>query len=128
MTPEQIEAAYPDGPTFFGYDDMVIRIGEVLAREDDGDYQGDTYALVKGPDGRIGFVSFSWGSCSGCDALQACDTYQDVADLFAQIRDSVRWFRTLDEAKAWVVSPDQETQHQYHTGSWGSFVASVVAL
>lgn len=43
---------------------------KVDAFESFGDYQGD-YAAIVEKDGQVGFVIIGYGSCSGCDALQA---------------------------------------------------------
>lgn len=43
----------------------------VFAYQSFGSYQGDWWAKVRLPDGRIGWVRGSFGSCSGCDALEA---------------------------------------------------------
>lgn len=36
-----------------------------------GSYQGDWWAFVTLADGRTGWINGSYGSCSGCDALEA---------------------------------------------------------
>ncbi len=43
---------------------------KVLAYESFGSYQGDWLALVE-YNGKTGYVSGSYGSCSGCDSFQA---------------------------------------------------------
>ncbi len=69
-------------PSRYGYtyDDLITSMEvEVLIEVSDDDYQGDTRALVK--DGnRYGVLTFGWGSCSGCDALQAAWGYRDEDD------------------------------------------------
>jgi hypothetical protein len=56
---------------------------KILAFEEFGDYQGDWFSLVEYK-GEVGWVSGSYGSCSGCDAFEAefgwtddeCDTHK----------------------------------------------------
>jgi hypothetical protein len=49
----------------------------VYAFKEFGSYQGDWWALVK-YQGKTGWISGSYGSCSGCDAFQSeFDLYQD---------------------------------------------------
>ena len=45
----------------------------VRAYQEFGSYQGDWWARVVLPDGREGWVTSSYGSCSGCDALESFD-------------------------------------------------------
>lgn len=53
------------------YSDCLKMAGaEVLAYETFGSYQGDWLAKVRF-EGKEGFIKGSYGSCSGCDYLQA---------------------------------------------------------
>ena len=63
---------------------------EVLAQADDDDYQGDSLYLLR--DGqRYGVLTFGWGSCSGCDALQACSTMTEATELRDELHQSITW-------------------------------------
>lgn len=72
------------------------RVGEILFWADFGNYQGDYVALVGTPE-RMGFVVIGYGSCSGCDALEACgwgdepDYDKNVSDLMDSIVNSIFW-------------------------------------
>lgn len=66
-----------------------------------GDYHGDYVALLD--DGlRLGLAVVGYGSCSGCDALQACESPEEVAGLSEGVRSDVRWFATPAEFAAYV--------------------------
>lgn len=57
--------------TSLDYQQALEAAGAIVhAYEMFGSYQGDWWAKVTLPDGRNGFVRGSYGSCSGCDALQ----------------------------------------------------------
>lgn len=100
---------------------------KILAWESVGDYQGDYFAIVQGPDGRIGFVKIGYGSCSGCDALQGTIGYRDdskeerekcmkeVLELLEGIRGEVHWERDKAEMKAYLTSEkiDKEILETY---------------
>lgn len=59
------------------YDDLVATMPvEVVERRSFGSYQGDLVYFVR-QDGRYGFLIFGYGSCSGCDSLQAAQGYID---------------------------------------------------
>lgn len=100
--------------TLFDYDESpdyklgLERLGyEILAWEEFGSYQGDYAAIVKSGS-NIGFVVIGYGSCSGCDELQACDwpwwnngseetkkrfekADQEIRSLFEGIERSIVW-------------------------------------
>jgi hypothetical protein len=88
------------------YEDLIGSFGIVLVQEDSDDYQGDTFALLLGDDKRLGFLVFGWGSCSGCDALQACNTNAEVAELRNELMDSIRWFESVYEAAQFFLNHD----------------------
>lgn len=102
----EIYPSYTDDH-FYGpsdYTPIIEACGEVVVREDQNDYQGDTWALLRRGD-EWGYLCFGWGSCSGCDALQACDNVADLQCLADEIEARVTW-RTRDEMREWFRSHD----------------------
>ncbi len=81
---------------------------ETIVKVDEEAYQGDSWALLRGQDGRLGYLQFGWGSCSGCDALQGCDTPEEVVKLRDELYASIKWFSTIAETKAFFDSHDWE--------------------
>lgn len=74
-----------------GYQEMFKAEGlEVLAWETFGSYQGD-YAVVVKKDDMLGFVVIGYGSCSGCDAFEACDTKEEYDTLMLDTLSSIQW-------------------------------------
>ncbi len=53
------------------YDVIVASFGDIMVAESYGDYQGDSMYMIR-RGARFGMVRVGWGSCSGCDALEAC--------------------------------------------------------
>jgi len=96
-----LSASYKDIVESWGY--------EVLAFETFGSYQGDHLALLRRPDG-VGLIVFGYGSCSGCDHLQAItpwgddedDDWQPVIDYAEELRTGVHWESNNDGLAAWV--------------------------
>lgn len=108
------------------YDTWMEELGTVRAFANLGSYQGDYVYLIQDGD-RWGTSIIGYGSCSGCDAYQAAEwddecALQDgkeptaVASLREDIQSNVRWFDSLDEAKAWLLSPDRSLTW------WGSYI------
>jgi len=107
----EAKKVYPDWEEGYGpcdYTPIMEALGEVVAAVESNDYQGDTLALLKSPEGKYGVLQFGWGSCSGCDALQACYTWAELQELCDHLEQSVQWLDTLEEAKAWVEAHDWE--------------------
>ena len=62
---------------WYDYQPMLNAFGKVAIQVDDDAYQGDS-RLLYDENGKIGVLIFGWGSCSGCDALQACGSLEVV--------------------------------------------------
>jgi hypothetical protein len=88
------------------YTEIVETFGEVLVQADEANYQGDSLYLIRGDQG-YGYLVFGWGSCSGCDALEACESQADVDELQDDLERGIKWFPTLEDAKAYVTTLDK---------------------
>lgn len=109
------------------YQPIIESFGKVLIQVDDRDYSGDTRVLYE-KDGKYGFLNFGWGSCSGCDALQACKNEQAVDELIDSLEQAVKWFDSLSEAAAYITSKEREYSYYSHEKEWKEFVQQVVVL
>lgn len=83
------------------YRDIVETFGEIIVETEWGSYQGDSIYLIRADD-KYGVLTFGWGSCSGCDALEACDSQSDVDSLRDDLERGIRWFDTLAEVTGYV--------------------------
>ena len=73
------------------YDSLLASLGFViLIKVDDNGYSGDSRVLFQHGD-FYGVCIFGWGSCSGCDALQGCSSWDEIEELRKQVFDSIRW-------------------------------------
>lgn len=128
MTPlREVYEPDTDGEHYFGgesYEPMLRSMGyEVLLQVDEGSYSGDSRLLYR--DGaRIGYLMFGWGSCSGCDALQACSSYAEAEKLRDELHRSIQWFDSPAAALAWVRGRNWELEF----GEPGEFVEKATAL
>ena len=92
------------------YENLVKSMGlEIEAYECCGSYQGDYVMLVKEGE-RRGLLVFAYGSCSGCDSLQACGCMDDVEYLRTNLYSSIAWFASREEfdaiSKKWIADND----------------------
>lgn len=90
------------------YLDFVEGLGaQVLLWEDVGSYQGDSYVLLETAGGAIGYTTIGYGSCSGCDALQASHgNIKDMTELRDSILQGIRWFDNAAEALEYLNNHD----------------------
>jgi hypothetical protein len=100
---------------------------EVVLEIHDDDYQGDSrYVLRSGE--RYGLLFFGWGSCSGCDALQACDSVSEATELRDQLWNSVHWEPTASGLLRYINEKDWELDYAWHASETRSFIEQAKTL
>lgn len=131
LYPEYAEEEKRDG-SFYGpsdYNPIIYSLGKVLIKVDDHDYQGDTRVLLKsswaGKD-TYGYLIFGWGSCSGCDALQACTSILQIQELLSNLREKVLWFDSLEALQEHFSEKDWEGDYSWHSEETKKFVEQVL--
>lgn len=90
---------------------------ETVASQEFGSYQGDLAFILRGPTLGWGLIVIGYGSCSGCDELEATissvgyhydkdepDTrdFGELVGLAKSLSDQVHWEATKDELAAWI--------------------------
>lgn len=131
---KDIREVYPDAQDKYGfcapanYDPLLESFGyEILLQVDDKDYQGDSRVLYR--DGtRYGLLIFGWGSCSGCDALQACGSYEEIEELRKELHDGIRWFDSAEEALKYFEEHDWEGDFYWNDDETKRFINEGIAL
>ena len=105
------DAEEPNRIPYMSYDTIVEKFGTVVASTEDDGYQGSSYYVIKrlarrmyeeNESAQYGYLTFGWGSCSGCDALLGCSSYDELQELVDGLEASVRWFPTKNALKAWA--------------------------
>lgn len=113
------------------YKGLLNGVVEVLASQSVGDYQGDMFMVVTDDrflTERVGWLVVGYGSCSGCDAYEACDTAVERVDLLASIVRGIRWFDSLDDLKKWLSTQDFAANYWYaHEPEFPVFVQYILA-
>ena len=121
---------YP-GYSWYDYKPMIEEFGRVAFMISDGGYQGDSWVLYddynyifseRTGKYRVGYLEFGWGSCSGCDALQACETISEVQELLDELKTQIKWFDGYDEALEWFENHDWEGDWSWGTPASRAFV------
>lgn len=107
------------------YNPMIKAFGNVVVQVDDEDYSGDTRVLYDN-NSKIGHLVFGWGSCSGCDALQACGDYDVLQALCDELENEIKWFDSAKEALEWFVNRDWELQYEWHEEETQEYIQKAV--
>jgi hypothetical protein len=107
------------------YTPIIKSFGEVLIQVDDDDHEGDTRILYKSKD-KYSYLIFGWGSCSGCDALQNCSTFEEIDELIERLRNNIKWFDTLEELQDYFRNKDWELEYSYYEEKTKEFIEKVL--
>lgn len=98
---------------------------EVLRQDHDDDYSGDSRYLLRDGE-RYGLLFFGWGSCSGCDALQACGIQSEVTELRDLIWGYVHWENSATELIRYIT--DKDWSLDFRGDDSRPFLSGVIAL
>lgn len=111
------------------YLDTIKKYGDILLICPDFDWQGDYRILYwdKTRGDKYGILIFGYGSCSGCDALQGCKTFDDWRELNTQLESSIQW-GTSQEILDYLRNHDWEGDYSARSYSCRQFVAFAIAL
>lgn len=97
---------------------------KIVATECFGDYQGDeVYILEDKHSDKVGLAVIGYGSCGGCDALEAA--YGNANELRALSQDlynNVVWFDDYASFEAFVNSEKVETQWYWYEEEMKQFI------
>lgn len=112
------------------YEPIIHHLGNAIWIYSERGYQGDTYVLYKNYNiGKLqwGFLNIGWGSCSGCDALQGCNSYEDITQLIERLSNSIRWFNDPNELITFLTTDDIPDYYKFKQ-SWMEFSAIAVQI
>jgi hypothetical protein len=107
--------------TIGDYQPILNSIGEIVIQVDDNDYQGDSRVLYKAGEA-YGWLQFGWGSCSGCDWLQGCSSWEGVQELADSLENDVQWFGSAFDALAFFREHDWEGDYSWNAAEQHEFV------
>jgi hypothetical protein len=106
------------GWNYYSYQELVdsFEVKEVFS-EHDNDYQGDSFYLLKNGT-KHGILIFGWGSCSGCDTLEAIGSdFKEVTAFRNDLWNSIQWFDTKADVRKYIKSKDFDLEwYRHHDG------------
>ena len=115
---------YSDKPD---YDDLVGEFGDILLSVSEDNWQGDTWYLLQSGT-RYGYLSVGWGSCSGCDALQGADTWDEVNELRDSLRSGIHWEVGPDGLMKWMQQHDWQGDYIGSASDHAQFLRQALQL
>lgn len=111
---------------YYSYNELLDTFGlERVIQVDDGDYQGDTRVLFRDGE-RYGYLNFGWGSCSGCDALQACSNHEEATKLRDGLFNSIVWKPDALAMLRYFVNRDWPLDYAWHVKETRDFIQKVI--
>lgn len=123
-----VKKLYDDNKYYFwcDYQPMIEAFGKIAIQVDDADYQGETRVLYDN-NGKIGHLIFGWGSCSGCDALQACRNLEDVQELCNELENDIKWFDNANDALEWFKTHDWKGDYVWRQKEFHEYFEKSIA-
>lgn len=115
---------YKEDEYWYDYQPMLEEFGNIILQCDEDNYQGDSY-LVYEQNGKYGYLTFGWGSCSGCDALQACLTIDEVQELIDTLYHKIKWFDSLNELKDYFKTKNWALCYEWSIAEFREFLKRV---
>jgi len=113
--------------SFCGYDPLLMSMGfDIVLKVDDDDYSGDSRLIFKHGD-FYGLLIFGWGSCSGCDSLQGCSSYEEVEQLRKELFNSIKW-SSASELLEYFEKHDWEGDYSYRQNETKLFIEQGIKL
>ena len=119
LFPNCQEDGWFDSP--YDYEPIINSFGVVAVSESGGDYSGDTFVLYDRGGDKFGYLVFGWGSCSGCDMLQSCGSYQDVDDIIDRLESDIQ-VKSREDMLSWLLDDEvQSTKFYMSDEAWKTF-------
>lgn len=124
---KKADEIYDNSWGWWDYQPMLNEFGNIILQKDEQNYQGDSF-LIYEKDDKYGYLTFGWGSCSGCDALQGCNSISEVQELMDRLYSSIEWFDSLDALKEYFEETDWPLKYEYSIPEFKEFLIEVENL
>jgi hypothetical protein len=100
---------------------------KVVGCETFGDYQGDYVYVLESPTEGVGVVIVGYGSCSGCDSREACNSAEDFEELLQSVIKDIRW-GTVSELTDFINNNFNDNSWYRHDAGFKKARQSVIKL
>jgi hypothetical protein len=117
---------YTPRPSVYDWNKIIEEFGNAVVVTDVGSYQGD-YLVLYDNEGTYGYAQISYGSCSGCDSLQCCTTWEAVDETIEEEYNRITWFDTKEEAIGFFTSREWELVCTFRGEERQGFVSEAIA-
>jgi hypothetical protein len=107
------------------YDEMVETQGDIIKDWTLGYYQGDYVYLLKNGD-KYAFTVIGYGSCSGCDNLQACENDEEFNELKDDVISSIVWGTKQDVLD--YVTNQEANRWYFHEEDWAEIRKEIMEI
>ena len=124
---KKVDEIYDNSWGWWDYQPMLNEFGSIILQKDEQNYQGDSFLIYEKND-KYGYLTFGWGSCSGCDALQACNTIDEVQELMDKLYSDIKWFDSLDALKEYFEETDWTLKYKYSIPEFKEFLIEIKTL
>lgn len=108
----RVKELYPDTDTEYfciaDYQPILKDLSALAFSVSDDDCQGYTLALYNPEPGCFGILELGWGSCSMCDALQNCSNFEEVQELYDELKNWIHWFESAEDLLFYLETHDWE--------------------
>jgi len=124
---KDLEPDYKEDGYFsaYNYQPLLESYGfKIIVQEDENSYQGDSFVLYQHEE-LFGILIFGWGSCSGCDALQACGSPDEVMELRKELFREIKWFDKIRKLQEYINSKNRDYSYYGSSSAWDNFKKGV---
>lgn len=118
-----------------GYTPFLASMGcQIVLQVNERDYSGDSWLILGSADGygsgdqEFGYLSFGWGSCSGCDALAQCGTVSDQMSLRRELKRKIKWCDDKQAMAVFLRDRDWKGLQENSYSEFHRFLAAARAL
>ena len=122
---KDFDEEYPYYGCLCEYENIVAEFGETIIYKIHENYSGDMWFLLN-INGKFAYLNLSYGSCSGCDALQGCNSLKDLNYLIIEIYNSMVKFDSSAEALEFFESESRECDAAWYYDENKQFVSEAI--
>ena len=130
---EDVREAFPDFHDWYSisYAELINTMNiTILVQENYGSYQGETLMLIRdnNDNQKHGIINFSWGSCTVCDMLKGCSSYEELEKIRDRLYSMIYWSEEDPDGSkiiGWWIERDIEALESIYDSHHEGFVEKI---